>query len=180
MIATPHGARTRRSVRPRGVAADPSSAARAGDAVVERVVPRGSARDGRRVRGPAARGVCRGPLVVGGNAARAGCRRRSPGDAVGEPAPPATTGRRRILLMTVADHLDRSERVLTEIMNAPAGGDISAEQRWAEDLVVDEPSLSAGCRGRRRTIGRASCSTRSSAACSKSSTRRRARRRPAR
>ena len=43
--------------------------------------------------------------------------------------------RQRILLMTVADHLDRSERVLTEIMNTPAGGDISAEQRWAEDLV---------------------------------------------
>ena len=43
--------------------------------------------------------------------------------------------RDRILLMTVADHLDRSERVLTEIMNTQAGGDISAEQRWAEDLV---------------------------------------------
>jgi hypothetical protein len=28
------------------------------------------------------------------------------------------------------------ERVLTDIMNAPAGEDISAEQRWAEDLVV--------------------------------------------
>ena len=34
------------------------------------------------------------------------------------------------------DHLDRSERVLTDFMNAPAGGDLSAEQRWAEDLVV--------------------------------------------
>jgi len=42
--------------------------------------------------------------------------------------------RERILLTTVADHLDRSERVLTDIMNAPAG-DISTEQRWAEDLV---------------------------------------------
>ncbi len=43
---------------------------------------------------------------------------------------------RRILLTTVADHLDRSERVLTDIVNARGGGDISAEQRWAEDLVV--------------------------------------------
>jgi len=42
--------------------------------------------------------------------------------------------RERILLTTVADHLDRSERVLTDIMNAPAG-DISSEQRWAADLV---------------------------------------------
>jgi len=44
--------------------------------------------------------------------------------------------RQRILLMSVADHFDRSERVLTEIMNAPAGNDISAEQRWAEDLIA--------------------------------------------
>jgi hypothetical protein len=43
--------------------------------------------------------------------------------------------RRRILAASVADHLDRSDRVLTEIMNAPAGGDISAEQRWADDLL---------------------------------------------
>ena len=42
--------------------------------------------------------------------------------------------RRRILLTSVADHLDRSERVLTDIMNAPRG-DISAEQRWADDLL---------------------------------------------
>ena len=43
--------------------------------------------------------------------------------------------RQRVLLTSVAEHLDRSERVLTEIMNTRAGGDISAEQRWAEDLV---------------------------------------------
>src|SRR5205823_5825915 len=48
----------------------------------------------------------------------------------------ADDGRQRILLTSVADHLDRSERVLTGIMNAPAGGDISTEQRWAEDLIV--------------------------------------------
>ena len=44
-------------------------------------------------------------------------------------------GRQRILLTSVAEHLDRSERILTDIMNAPDGGDISAEQRWAADLV---------------------------------------------
>jgi hypothetical protein len=44
--------------------------------------------------------------------------------------------RDRILLTSVADHLDRSERVLTDIMNAPTHGDISAEQRWAEDLLT--------------------------------------------
>jgi hypothetical protein len=40
----------------------------------------------------------------------------------------------RILLTSVADHLDRSERVLTDIMNAPRG-DISTEQGWATDLL---------------------------------------------
>jgi hypothetical protein len=39
-----------------------------------------------------------------------------------------------ILLTSVADHLDRSERVLTDIMNAPRG-DISTEQGWATDLL---------------------------------------------
>ena len=43
--------------------------------------------------------------------------------------------RQRILLTSVADHLDRSERVLTDIMNAPDRGDISTEQRWADDLL---------------------------------------------
>ena len=42
--------------------------------------------------------------------------------------------RQRILLTSVADHLDRSERVLTDIMNAQRG-DISTEQRWAVDLL---------------------------------------------
>jgi hypothetical protein len=44
--------------------------------------------------------------------------------------------RQRILIGSVADHLDRSERVLTDIMNASEPGDISAEQRWAEDLLT--------------------------------------------
>jgi hypothetical protein len=42
----------------------------------------------------------------------------------------------RILLTAVADHLDRSERVLTDIMNSHEPADISAEQRWAEDLIT--------------------------------------------
>lgn len=42
----------------------------------------------------------------------------------------------RILLTSVADHLDRSARVLTDIMNASdRGDDISTEQRWAVDLL---------------------------------------------
>ncbi|MBI3401418.1 MAG: hypothetical protein HY048_08355 [Acidobacteria bacterium] len=44
--------------------------------------------------------------------------------------------RHRILLTSVADHLDRSERVLTDIMNAPSRGDISTEQGWADDLLT--------------------------------------------
>lgn len=43
---------------------------------------------------------------------------------------------RQVLLTAVADHLDRSDRVLTDIMNAPDGGDISAEQAWADDLLA--------------------------------------------
>jgi hypothetical protein len=39
------------------------------------------------------------------------------------------------LLTSVADHLDRSERILSDIMNAPDSRDISAEQRWADDLL---------------------------------------------
>jgi len=45
------------------------------------------------------------------------------------------TTAKRILLTSVADHLDRSERVLTDIMNASNPGDISTEQSWAEDLI---------------------------------------------
>jgi hypothetical protein len=48
----------------------------------------------------------------------------------------AGDSRQRILLTSVADHLDRSERVLTDIMNAPDRGDISSEQRWADDLLT--------------------------------------------
>jgi hypothetical protein len=55
-----------------------------------------------------------------------------------QPADAAATSelRQRILIASVADHLDRSERVLTDIMNANDHSDISAEQRWAEDLLT--------------------------------------------
>jgi len=42
---------------------------------------------------------------------------------------------RRVLLLSVADHLERSDRVLTDIMNAPAA-DLSMEQQWADDLIA--------------------------------------------
>lgn len=48
----------------------------------------------------------------------------------------AAASRQRILLTSVADHLDRSERVLSDIMNASDPGDISVEQRWADDLLT--------------------------------------------
>jgi hypothetical protein len=66
----------------------------------------------------------------------------APTVASAAPTPPNAAGtagddgRRRILLTSVADHLDRSERVLTDIMNVTGGSDISNEQRWAEDLIV--------------------------------------------
>jgi hypothetical protein len=44
--------------------------------------------------------------------------------------------RRRVLLLTVADHLERSERVLTDIVNASAGTDLTVEQQWADDLLA--------------------------------------------
>jgi hypothetical protein len=51
-------------------------------------------------------------------------------------ARPASDVRQRILLTSVAEHLDRSERVLTDIMNASDRSDISAEQGWADDLLA--------------------------------------------
>jgi hypothetical protein len=44
--------------------------------------------------------------------------------------------RRRVLLLTVADHLDQTDRVLTDIVNAAGGMDISGEQAWANDLMA--------------------------------------------
>lgn len=54
-------------------------------------------------------------------------------------APVVTDGdesRRRVLLLTVADHLDQTDRVLTDIVNAAGGMDISGEQAWANDLMA--------------------------------------------
>jgi hypothetical protein len=63
-----------------------------------------------------------------------------PAPAVTSKQAPADAGapdfRHRILMASVADHLDRSERVLTGLMNASDPGDISLEQRWAEDLLT--------------------------------------------
>ncbi len=51
-------------------------------------------------------------------------------------AAPAADAAKRILLTSVADHLDRSERVLTDIMNTADPGDIAPDQAWAEDLLT--------------------------------------------
>lgn len=47
-------------------------------------------------------------------------------------------GRERILVEALAAHLERSERLLTEVANTDAAGgpvEISAERAWAEDLL---------------------------------------------
>ena len=45
--------------------------------------------------------------------------------------------RERVVLAALGDHLDRTERTLTELVNASDGDhvDISAEQAWARDLL---------------------------------------------
>lgn len=45
--------------------------------------------------------------------------------------------RERVLFSAVGDHLERSQMLLVELANAPSNGsvDISAEQKWADDLV---------------------------------------------
>ena len=57
-----------------------------------------------------------------------------PGEAVALSA----EARERILARTMATHLERSERLFTEVTNAQADGsvDLSAERRWAEDLLA--------------------------------------------
>jgi len=54
------------------------------------------------------------------------------------PAPVSAAARERILLVAVGDHLERSEMLLVELVNAGADGqpvDISAQQQYAEELV---------------------------------------------
>jgi hypothetical protein len=67
-------------------------------------------------------------------------RSQAPPIAVTENQPATATAtadvRHRILITSVADHLDRSERILTDIMNVADRSDISAEQRWADDLLI--------------------------------------------
>lgn len=54
------------------------------------------------------------------------------------PNPQPSAGRDRILLVVVGDHLDSSERMLTELTNADAsrGLDVTAERRRALELVA--------------------------------------------
>ena len=60
----------------------------------------------------------------------------NPANPVSPANPTNPDSRERILISSVADHLEQSERVLTDIMNASDPGDISVEQRWAEDLLL--------------------------------------------
>ncbi len=63
-----------------------------------------------------------------------------PYQAVQTPAPQpiAAQTRERILVVSLTEHLDRSQMVLLELVNAKPGGevDISAERRRADDLVA--------------------------------------------
>jgi len=60
-----------------------------------------------------------------------------PGPAAPDVASGGEAGGERVLLVAVVDHLERSQRALTELVNAePAASmDISAEQGWVQDLV---------------------------------------------
>jgi hypothetical protein len=74
--------------------------------------------------------------------------RTPPAGQLAERAPatasPSEQVRERVLLVAVGDHLDRSQMVLAELVNAgphpdarrTAAVDISTEQEWAEDLVA--------------------------------------------
>lgn len=55
-----------------------------------------------------------------------------------EPAALSAEARERILTRTMATHLERSERLLAEVANAETDGsiDLSAERRWAQDLLA--------------------------------------------
>jgi hypothetical protein len=78
-------------------------------------------------------------VTVGFTAGRISLSRMVPSAEVATPAPEAgidDEARRRVLMLTVADHLERSERVLTDIVNATEGADISMEQQWADDLLA--------------------------------------------
>jgi hypothetical protein len=61
---------------------------------------------------------------------------RRPAPEVAQPLSPQV--RERILLVAVGDHLERSERILIEIVNAEDAdaADIATERAWAEELVA--------------------------------------------
>jgi hypothetical protein len=75
-------------------------------------------------------------LIIAGFAAGRLWPVTSPGSVATRTEVDEDSARRRVLLLTVADHLERSERMLTDIMNASEGADISLEQQWAADLMA--------------------------------------------
>jgi len=52
------------------------------------------------------------------------------------PAALPAAARDRILLATVAAHLERSERLLADVANGSGPADLSAERAWARDLLA--------------------------------------------
>ena len=52
------------------------------------------------------------------------------------PRSPEDDSRRRAVLLTIGEHFDRSDRVLTEVMNADGPRELSTERQWATDLVA--------------------------------------------
>jgi hypothetical protein len=71
------------------------------------------------------------------------------------PAALPPQARDRILLATVASHLERSERLLTEVSNAPGSLDLAAERGWARDLLAANRLYRQSTRqaGRQRLAG---------------------------
>jgi hypothetical protein len=72
-----------------------------------------------------------------------------------QPAALPQQARDRILLATVAAHLDRSERLLMEVSNGSDAVDLSAESAWARDLLAANRLYrqSAQQAGRQRLAG---------------------------
>jgi hypothetical protein len=71
------------------------------------------------------------------------------------PAALPPQARDRILLATVAGHLERSERLLTEVANAPDASGLAAERAWARDLLAANRLYRQSTRqaGRQRLAG---------------------------
>ena len=84
--------------------------------------------------------ACAALLLAVGFVAGRGSLGRGPdaGPVVGEGVHAETTAaeqRRRALLLSVADHLERSDRMLTDVMNAGEAIDLAVERQRAEDLL---------------------------------------------